>query len=496
MKLAMQLKDVRRLLKKKKWFGSAVLGALGYLVLLAALLALVFPIYTHRHHCRRSRLEGEAEPSKFPWNPLDSQKQNGSFPLQNISKTSLRLRNIVFAIQSSSKLWPQRKEYLKLWVKPGLMRGFVWVEEIVLYDAEDEQSLPPVMVSDEFEPSGIRLSMILLNTFRLRPRDAHWFVLCEDDTIFSTENLMSVLAKYDPEELVYIGAKSESHLENHDNTHRMAFTGAGIAISYGLAQALSTMLEACLERYPELVRGDHRLQACITELGVPLTQEPGFHQFDIQGNALGLLSAHPLAPFVSMHHVDVLDPLFPGHKTLDSLRYFMSAMETEPASFLQQAICYNHTAKLSFSISLGYVVQVFPSILFPRELQDPQVTFRALNWGDHVGEFTMDSRPAIRSICDKPILFYWKANHFDEESNKILSIYDRYHMLDKEKEKGHCRSQNFSRKEVQQIHVVHKPFERHWHLVPRRQCCKLGVVKNGILPIALDPCKPGQRILS
>ena len=42
---------------------------------------------------------------------------------------------------------------------------------------------------------------------------------------YSTFHDLSVLAKYDPEELVYIGAKSESHLENHDNTHRMAFTG-------------------------------------------------------------------------------------------------------------------------------------------------------------------------------------------------------------------------------------------------------------------------------
>lgn len=496
LKLAMQLKDVRRLLKKKKWFGSAVLSALGFLVFLATLLTLVFPIYTHRYRCRRPRLEGEAEPSPFPWDSLGTQKQNSSFPIQNISKTSLRLRNIVFAIQSSSKLWPQRKEFLKLWFKPGLMRGFVWVEESVLYDAEDEQSLPPIMVSDESKPLGTRLSMILLNTFRLRPPDSHWFVLCEDDTMFSTENLMSVLAKYDPTELVYIGAKSESHLENHDHTHSMAFTGAGIAISYGLAEALSTMLEACLERYPQLLRNDNRLHACITELGVPLTQELGFHQFDIRGDAFGLLSAHPLAPFVSMHHVDILHPVFPGLETLDSLRYFMSAMETEPASFLQQAICYNHTAKLSFSISLGYVVQVFPTILFPRELQDPQVTFRALNWGDHVGEFAMDSRPPTRSICDKPFLFYWKENHFDEESNKILSIYNRYQVLDKEKEKGHCHSQNFSRKGVQQIHVVHKPFQRHWHLVPRRQCCKLGIVKNGILPIALDPCKQGQRIYS
>eukprot|EP01018_Ginkgo_biloba_P008975 Gb_36895 [translate_table: standard] len=579
-KFAMQLKEVRRLLRKKRWFGSAILCTLGFIVLLAAFLALIFPIYRHKYQCKRPPIEGEAEPSPFPWDPLETQQQNRSLEIQNLSKTSLRLRNIVFAIQSSSKVWPTRKEFVKLWFKPGLMRGFVWVEEGIAIEAEDDQFLPPVMVSDDSYPMGIRLSRILLNTFRLRPPDSHWFVLCEDDTVFSTDNLMSVLAKYDPAELFYIGAKSDSHLENHDHAHSMAFSGAGIAISYGLAEALSNMLEACLERYPQVLRNDNRLHACITELGVPLTREPGFHQvkfhkpyslivnfvpkflvrlreynldfinlgdyascslnqlgppvelgcpvvssflqladcsfaistnaskgrfsfpskhtaitFDIRGNAFGFLAAHPLAPFVSMHHADLLDPVFPELKTLDSLRLFMSAMETEPASFLQQSMCYNHTAKLSLSVSLGYVVQIFPNILFPRELQDPEVTFHAWNWRDHVGEFAIDTRPSSRSICDKPLLFYLRENHFDEGRNKIWTIYGRYQPLDKLKENAHCQSDNFFPK-VQQVRVVHKPFQQQWHLIPRRQCCKLGGVKNGVLTIAMNPCKRGQRIYS
>ncbi|KAH9326099.1 hypothetical protein KI387_006277, partial [Taxus chinensis] len=373
----------------------------------------------------------------------------------------------------SSKVWSRRKEYVKLWFKPGVMRGFVWLEKRVPIDPDDYDFLPPIMVSDDSHVLGLRLSMILLNTFRLRHSDAQWFVLCEDDTIFSTQNLISVLAKYDYSDLVYVGAKSESHLENHGHAHGMAFSGAGIAISYGLAQALSTMLEACLARYPQVRRNDNRLYACITELGVPVTPEWGFHQFDIRGNAFGLLSAHPLTPFVSMHHLDILHPLFPNLNSLDSLRLFKSAMETESASFLQQAICYNHTKKLSFSISLGYVVQVFPSIVFPRDLQDPQITFRAWDWGDHPGEFSMNSRTSPQSICDRPFLFYLKENQFDKEKGNIVSIYDRYLMLDERKANSHCQFHSFSPKEVQKIYVVHKPFERHWHLVPRRLCCNM-----------------------
>lgn len=82
-----------------------------------------------------------------------------------------------------------------------------------------------------------------------------------------------------------------------------AFGGGGIAISYPLAEALNNMEDACLQRYSQLFGSDDRLHACISELGIPLTREAGFHQWDVRGNAFGLLAAHPVAPFVSMHHL-------------------------------------------------------------------------------------------------------------------------------------------------------------------------------------------------
>jgi len=39
------------------------------------------------------------------------------------------------------------------------------------------------------------------------------------------------------------------------------------------------MLYGCLDRYNELYGSDHRVQACLAELGVPLTRESGFHNF-------------------------------------------------------------------------------------------------------------------------------------------------------------------------------------------------------------------------
>jgi hypothetical protein len=71
------------------------------------------------------------------------------------------------------------------------------------------------------------------------------------------------------------------------------------------------MQDGCIERYPALYGSDDRIHACMSELGVPLTRHPGFHQCDLWGDVLGLLGAHPVAPLVSLHHFDFLQPVFP-----------------------------------------------------------------------------------------------------------------------------------------------------------------------------------------
>jgi len=81
-------------------------------------------------------------------------------------------------------------------------------------------------------------------------------------------------------------------------------------------------------------------------------------QFDVFGNAHGLLASHPVTPFISMHHLELLDPVFPEMSHLEGLRLLTKAMRTEPGSFLQQSIAYDLKRSLSFSISAGYVIQV------------------------------------------------------------------------------------------------------------------------------------------
>lgn len=283
---------------------TAVVVVAALLLSTTAWLSLVFSSATTRHWFRFTDWEGS--PSSNSHSLLNS-NYNSRFrrrpssllwvkkpirrpvapPLHLVSDEELSLKHIVFGIAGSSQLWRRRKEFVRLWWRQSDMRGHVWLEEKLPPDEIDE-SLPPVMVSEDISsfrytnptghPSGLRISRILAETFHLGLPDVRWFVLGDDDTVFNTENLVAVLSKYDPREMVYIGTPSESHSANTYFSHSMAFGGGGIAISYPLAEALSVIHDDCLERYPKLYGSDDRLHACISELGVPLTVERGFHQ--------------------------------------------------------------------------------------------------------------------------------------------------------------------------------------------------------------------------
>lgn len=186
-------------------------------------------------------------------------------------------------------------------------------------------------------------------------------------------------------------------------------------------------------------------------------------QWDIKGDAHGLLSTHPIAPFVSIHHVEAVNPLYPGLSTVDSLKLFTRAMSLDPSSVLQRSICYDHTNRLTFAISLGYVVQVFPSILLPRDLERAELSFSAWNGIRQPHEFDIDIKLPISSLCKKPIIFFLKE--VGREGNATLGTYSRSSIKDDLKRKLLCFPRSLPLHKVEKIQVLGFPPNKIWHLV-------------------------------
>ncbi|XP_062200264.1 uncharacterized protein LOC133902952 [Phragmites australis] len=415
----------------------------------------------------------------------------------------LALGHIVFGIAGSAHLWPRRREYVRLWWDPTAMRGHVWLDAGAPAapgpSAPWEGSLPLIRVSEDTSrfrytnptghPSGLRIARIATEAVRLVGGvGARWVVLVDDDTVLCADNLVAVLGKYDWREMVYVGAPSESHSANTYFSHSMAFGGGGVALSFPLAAALARTLDVCIERYPRLYGSDDRLHACITELGVPLSREYGFHQWDIRGNAHGLLATHPIAPFISIHHAEFVDPIYPGLSSLESLELFTKAMKMEPMSFLQRSICYDQSQKLTFAISLGYAVEVYPNVLLPRELERSERTYIAYNRMSQRNEFDFDTRDVQKSLCKKPILFFLKDVWKD--GNTTRGSYIRSSGRDDLKRKVFCfRSPPLP--DIDEIQVSASPLSKRWHLAPRRLCSALKGSISGTLFLFVRQCERG-----
>lgn len=129
-------------------------------------------------------------------------------------------------------------------------------------------------------------------------------------------------------------------------------------------------------------------------------------QVDIRGNPYGLLAAHPLAPLVSLHHLDYVQPLFPGTNRIDSVKRLVEAYNSDPSRALQHSFCYDLKRKWSISVSWGYTVQLYPSIVTAKDLATPLQTFLTWrSWGQD--PFTFNTRTFNLDPCERAIIYYF-----------------------------------------------------------------------------------------
>ena len=138
------------------------------------------------------------------------------------SQSPTNVSHLLFGIAGSTKTWKKRQSYCELWWMPNVTRGFVWVDEKP--NATWPSTSPPYRVSadtSEFSytcwygsRSAVRLARIVKESFELGVENVRWFVMGDDDTVFFVENLVTVLEKYDHNQMYYIGSNSESVEQN------------------------------------------------------------------------------------------------------------------------------------------------------------------------------------------------------------------------------------------------------------------------------------------
>lgn len=419
------------------------------------------------------------------------------------------LSHVVFGIGASARTWDQRRGYAELWWRPDAMRGHVWLDEQPV-SPWPASTCPPYRVSANASrfgnrASASRMARIVADSFlaisaELQANDTtgdsvRWFVMGDDDTVFFPDNLVAVLRKYDHEEMYYVGAPSESVEQNVMHSYGMAFGGGGFAVSYPAAAALARAMDGCLDRYSQFYGSDQRVQACLSELGVPLTREPGFHQVDIRGDAYGMLAAHPVTPLISLHHLDHIEPISPtGHTPIDAVQPLVRASRFDPARLLQQAFCYQHGPGYTWSISIawGYTVQLYPWAVAPHELEVPLQTFKTWrSWAN--GPFVFNTRPLLSNPCYRPAMFFLgRVRNGTGGGGGTVSEYARHARKKAEKE---CEQASF--RAASTVHTVKvfapKMSENDWRRAPRRHCCKTKRTRFGsVLEVRIRYCGRGE----
>ncbi|KAL0408157.1 UNVERIFIED_CONTAM: hypothetical protein Sradi_1750100 [Sesamum radiatum] len=275
----------------------------------------------------------------------------------------------------------------------------------------------------------------------------------DDDTVFVTDNLVRILNKYDHNQYYYIGSSSESHLQNIYFSYGMAYGGGGFAISYPLAKALEKIQDRCIQRYPGLYGSDDRMQACMAELGVPLTKELGFHQVNFQCGT----SSYPVGVFAPSRCGGAN---FPEHHPS---RSSTTAENPHEAGFGWSNAAIHllpQTNGWTISVSWGFAVQIFRGVMSPREIEMPPRTF--LNWyrrADYKA-YAFNTRPVMRNPCQKPFIFYLSTARTQSHTNQTVSEYTQHR-----DPHPACKWKMADPADIDQVEVYKKPDPKLWDRV-------------------------------
>ncbi|XP_037493120.1 uncharacterized protein LOC119370012 [Jatropha curcas] len=241
------------------------------LTVLAKILAPFHP--PHLQFCLISSISLALYTAFFSPKPLalrfPTPKRNNPQPETRLDTGPTNIAHILMGIGGSAATWNDRVRYSSLWWDTKKTRGFVWLDKMPKNknNRKSEISEPPYRLSSpdwtrfrfSSSRSAVRIARIISDSFKSRLPNVRWFVMGDDGTVYFTDNLVSVLAKYDHNRMWYIGGNSESVEQDLMHAYDMAFGGGGFAISYPLAEKLVNILDGCLDRYYYFYGSDQRI---------------------------------------------------------------------------------------------------------------------------------------------------------------------------------------------------------------------------------------------
>lgn len=412
------------------------------------------------------------------------------------------ISHLVFGLVGTTKAWHYRKSYIESWWRPNVTRGFIYLDTEPTEDLLPWSSAsPPFRISDDLtkllneikhlDPIIARLVHAAVEVYREENEGVRWYIMGDDDSIFFVDNLVDVLSKYDHTKYIYIGAHSECIVSNQHYSYDMGFGGAGLIMSYPLAKLVQKNIEDCFRRHPYSHGADLLLMTCVNDFGVSLTAHQGLHQIDLHGDISGLLSSHPKAPLLSLHHFDHIEPIFRTMNRSESAKQLMKAANVDQSRLVQQTICYNRKLSWSFSLSWGYSIHIYENIIPRSTLKTPLETFLPWAWDPNSHQLYMfNTRPLSNDPCATPHVFSFdsiKKINDDEVQTNYVRVASRE--LPTCGVAGNHSADSVSRIEV--LSPLTKPNENG-----KTECCDVVEITEGmeIAKIKLRDCMDDELI--
>lgn len=219
-----------------------------------------------------------------------------------------------------------------------------------------------------------------------------------------------------------------------------------------------------------------------------MTRLRALHQFDVTGNARGLLQAYSVGPLLSLHHVLGVDPVFPNMTHIAALQRLTRGMLADPLYFLTTAVCIDSNRLFTVVVSWGYSVRILDGVWSGWDLQKVERTFRRFGRGTQFAFNVRDEIPSANFSCALPIDL-WVDDVRPKKNGSVESLYSRN---DLEGQDTPC-ALNVSR--ILRVKVVREASESSSSegcgLHDRWQCCRLVETDDSglALTVVLSSCK-------